>query len=187
MPMIDTKCGKCGTESEIFRHTSEIDSLPNCEQCNEPTFRVYNYQRPHSYSGLSESVVVYRNPDGSIGVLANRNGRIPDGSERVDLRTASDVRRIEREMTQQEYLKFVTKQEREEKTFGEYRRAQRSELRDKMKQFSEKGRSFARLAMKMNDQAPSQKFQSAVVFDAFSNNAGNRDSYRGDDHRLGRK
>jgi hypothetical protein len=187
MPMIDVRCPTCEAEYEIFRHTVEVEDVPLCEKGCGPCERIYKYQRPHSYEGLRESVVVYRNPDGSYGIPGTRDARIPEGSERIELRTAADVRRVERHMTNTEYSKFVAKQESEERTMGALQAERRAQLRDMAKNFSQKGKDFAQLAMKMNDAAPRKKFQTNVMFDAFSNNAGNRDTYRGDDHRQGRK
>lgn len=190
MPLIDVKCPTCGAESEMFRHVSEMDDpMPQCENGCEggPVERIYVYQRPHSYRGLIDPVVVYRNPDGTIGVPGSKDGRIPEGSERLELRTAAEVQRISKEMSQAEYRKYVQKQEREEQTFGAHAAAQRSELRRQMRSFSQRGQDFARAAMKQNDEAPRKKFQTNVYFDAFENNASNRDGYRGEDHRQGRK
>ena len=187
MPMIDVKCPSCEAEYEVFRHVSEIDSLPQCENCKRTCQRIYVYQRPHSYSGLVNPIDVYQNPDGSIGICGAKGARIPEGSQRIELRNAADIRRIEQRMTAAEYEKFTRKQEREERHFGALQSEQRAELRQKMQSFSERGKAFSRLAMKENDNAPRKRFQTNVFFDAFSNNAGNRDGYRGEDHRSGRK
>lgn len=190
MPMIDVRCGTCGHESEIFRHISQMDDpMPNCENgCDwAPVERIYVYQRPHSFRGLSNPVVVYRNSDGTIGIPGSKDARIPEGSERIELRTSADVQRISKEMGQAEYRKFCEKQEREEQTFGAHAARERSELRQKMQGMSQRGQDFARAAMKQNDEAPRKRFQTNVFFDAFENNASNRDGYRGEDHRQGRK
>ena len=190
MPMIDVKCPTCGNESEIFRHVSQMDDpMPNCENgCDwAPVERIYVYQRPHSYRTGQILSVVYQNPDGSIGVLGHRDGRIPEGSQRIEIRSAADAQRVSKQMTDEQYRKFTQKQEREEQQFGAYHSAQRAELRRQMQGFSERGKDFARAAMKQNDEAPRKRFQTNVVFDAFENNASNRDGYRGDDHRQGRK
>ncbi len=190
MPLIDVKCSACGSETEMFRHVSEMDEpLPGCENgCDGAKLeRIYVYQRPHSYNGLITPTDVYLNPDGSIGICGERGARIPKGSERIELRTAADIRRIEHRMTEIEYGKFLNKQEREERHFGALQSEQRSELRQRMNSMSERGKAFARLAMKMNDNKPRQRFQTNVFFDAFSNNASNRDGYRGSDNRQGRK
>lgn len=187
--MIDVRCGTCGAEFEVFRHTAIIDEMPACETegCAGECDRIYIYQRPHSYRGLTDPVVVYRNPDGSIGIPGSKDGRIPEGAQRIELRSAADVQRISKEMSDSEYRKFTQKQEREEQTFGENSRQQRAELRRQMQGFSERGKDFARAAMKQNDEAPRARFRTNVFFDAFENNASNRDGYRGDDHRQGRK
>ncbi len=189
MPLIDVKCPTCGHETELFRHVSEMDDpMPNCENgCESTVERIYVYQRPHSYRGLVDPIVVYRNPDGTIGVPGSKDARIPEGAERIELRTSADVQRISREMTQAEYRKHLAKQEREERTFGEQCRQQRAELRQQMQSFSERGKDFARMAMKQNDEAASKRFQTNVYFDAFENNSSNREGYRGEDHRQGRK
>jgi len=187
MPMHDYHCPACSHEFERFLHVSECDSAVFCEQCGASADRAYVYQRPHSYGGLTDPVVVYKNPDGTYGIPGTRDARIPEGSERIELRSAADVRRVEREMTQHEYSKFVSKQEREEQTFGAAHAEKRAELREKMRNFSERGKAFARVAMQQNDNAHRKRFQTNTFFDAFSNDASNRDGYRGEDHRLGRK
>lgn len=187
--MIDVKCPTCGAEREVFRHTAYIDQMPACETegCATQCERIYVYQRPHSYGGLIDPIVVYRNPDGTIGVPGTKDARIPEGSERIELRSAADVRRISKEMGDAEYRKYVNKQEREEQTFGAHAAQQRADLRMKMQSFSQRGQDFARAAMKQNDEAPRTRFRTNVFFDAFENNASNRDGYRGEDHRSGRK
>ena len=177
MAMFDFRCVECSAEFERFLHPSEYTEITTCD-CGGTAQMFYSFQRPHSYTGMSEATVCYRNSDGSIGVLAHKDARIPVGSERIELRSAADVRRVEREMTAQEYRKFCDKQEREEQSFGAYAAAQRAELRERMKHMSERGKAFAQTAIRENDNKPRQKFQTNVFFEAFSMDASNREAHR---------
>lgn len=180
MPLYDFSCGKCGALTERFMQMSVYsDTLP-CEDdsCGGIATRLYSLAGQYVYSGLTDATVCYRNPDGSIGVLAHKDARIPEGSERIEMRSAAEVRKIEREMTAQEYRKFCDKQEREEHTFGAHAAEQRAELRRRMQGMSERGRAFARVAMAQNDQKSAPKFRTNVFFEAFSMDASNRQEHR---------
>lgn len=178
MPMADFRC-PAGHEFEAFLHSSEsaTDEM-TCRECGETAERFYTYRRPHSYTGLSEIIVLHKKPDGTYSVPAHRDAPVPSGYERVELRNAADVRAAEKSMEREEYAKWEAKAEREGRFFSERERMMRSELRDKMRHMSQAGRDFALHAMRQNDNRERAKFQSNVYFDAFANDSSNRDAHR---------
>lgn len=178
MPMADFRC-PAGHEFEAFLHSSETDtSVLGCRECGAPATRFYSYRKPHSYSGMQTGIVLHKKPDGTYSVPAHRDAPLPEGCERVELRTAAEVRSVEREMASEEYAKWERKQDIEQSFYSERDKTLRSELRRRMQSMSAAGRDFAEYAMRQNDQRERPRFRSNVFFEAFSQDSSNRDAHR---------
>src|SRR5512139_1611369 len=110
MPMIDMLCPN-GHEYEAFRHPSQVRDCEPCEECGAEAQRIYKLRREHSYEGLSEPLVVFRRPDGTYAVPANRDALKPAEYERVELRTAAEIRQVEKAINREEYEHWNKAQE----------------------------------------------------------------------------
>jgi hypothetical protein len=177
----------CGAQFEHFFHVTSAGSINDypCE-CGATAVRYYEYRRPHSYSGLTEAAVVYKSlEDGHYYIPAATDAPMPQGFERVELRSAQEIRRVEKEMTKAEYQKWQNSVERQQLMYEESRRDLRAELTERMKGMSNLGRDFARLAISKGNAMERPRFKGEVHFEAFSMNSSNRGSHS--DERTGWK
>lgn len=186
MPMIDFACPN-GHDYEVFRHPSEVKDQEPCEECQETATRQYRFTRPHSYTGLTQPLVVWKRPDGTYSVPGQPDARMPAEYERVELRSATEVRRVEGAINREEREKWEAANRGRERLRGEVSSANRAELRDRMARMSPLMRDFARFAMDKNNQQPGRKYRGEFHFEALSMNASNRDPGRRSDGTMVRK
>jgi hypothetical protein len=186
MPMIDLLCSN-GHEVEVFRHSSEVQDQEPCQECGATATRVYRMTRTHGYTGLTQPLVVFKRPDGTYAVPAQPDARMPAEYERVELRNATEVRRVEGAINREEREKWEAANRGRERLKGEVSSANRAELRDRMAHMQPQNRDFARFAMDRNNQAPSRKYRGQFHFEALSMDASNRDPGRRSDGTMVRK
>ena len=184
--MIDLLCSK-GHEVEVFRHSSEVQDQEPCQECGATAIRVYRMTRTHGYTGLTQPLVVFKRPDGTYAVPAQPDARMPTEYERVELRNATEVRRVEGAINREEREKWEAANRGRERLKGEVSSANRAELRDRMAHMSAVGRDFARFSMDKNNSAPNRKYRGQFHFEALSMNASNRDPGRRSDGSRVRK
>lgn len=93
---VDLHCA-CGWEKEDVLCGG--DSEVACESCGAPAEQIW-WKRPTAQNAQwddSTAVLILRGPDGSIRYPGQHNCRVPDGYERVYLRSLSEVNRFEQE------------------------------------------------------------------------------------------
>ena len=112
---------------------------------------------------------------------------MPAEYERVELRNATEVRRVEGAINREEREKWEAANRGRERLKGEVSSANRAELRDRMAHMQPQNRDFARFAMDRNNQAPSRKYRGHFHFEALSMDASNRDPGRRSDGTMVRK
>lgn len=183
MPLIDLKCESpdCGHHYEYMRPLADYPKTPACEKCGGSTVQ---YHPPPQSRWTIDPVVVFRAPDGSFrfpgdpaGAGASRYAR--EGFERIELRSAADVRRFETQMNRREYARAerriaIAQQNRELRE-----RHQRGELRRLMPSMSPRMRDLARTVIERNNQKPGLSAKEAGFHvEAFSYDRSNRDESR---------
>lgn len=179
MPLIDIRCEAEHT-SEVMRPNADWPSTPACPTCGAPTVQVF---LPRQQTRC-DPVVVYKAPDGSFrfpgdpdGAGAHKYGA--QGYERVELRSATDVRRFESVMNKQELSRAHRRVEAIQANREARESASRSELRRQMESMSERGRAIARAAMSRNDAKPKERATDVGFHvDVFSNDRSNREVSR---------
>jgi len=187
MPLYDYDCPK-GHRFEAY-FTKFRNSTPcRAEGCSESARFVLV-----SLSGVGEGrfigsapVVIHKADDGSVRFPGHANAPVPEGFERVELRTTEEKRRFEREINKNEYKRHQEAQERKEQYFGAIRSKNRAELREAMKHMSPRGRDIAMAAMEARDKRVSQKYEAGFHIEALSMDASNR-SHCDDPDGRGRK
>jgi putative FmdB family regulatory protein len=177
MPILDFRCPEHG-DFEVFRHPSAIKDTEPCEECGAESKRVYSFRRPHSYSGMTETLVLHQDADGHYLVPAHRDAPVPEGCTKVEFRSVQEVRRVERQMTEYERAKFSASIEREEMAFEAEAAENRGELLRRMPSMSNRGRDLARLAIERSNNRQRRQFRGEIHFEAFSMNSSNREPWR---------
>jgi hypothetical protein len=205
MPMIDFQCLACGSKFEHFYHVSEAGEIEaaDCETegCIGIAPRIYEYKRPHSYTGLIDPIVVHMAPDGHYSIPGHKDERVPDGFTRVEIRDAAHARRVEAAMNDSARREWERTNEGKQRLQEMNQQHFRRELRTAMEQgrYVEDPdgsrrfvgpmrpvlRDFARFAMQRNDQKPADRFRGETYFEALAFNAGNRAEHR--DEKTGWK
>ncbi len=189
VPRIDVACGACGHIAEVVRPLADWPATPACPACGAPTSQIH---LPPRTTWTADPVVVYRAPDGSYrfpgdtaGASAAAYSRI--GYERLELRSAAEVRAFERSANAHERSHLARKIERqiELREAGEH--ARRSELHHLARSMSPMGRALAAAAMARNDAKAKPRVQDpGLHVDVYSNSRGSRDESRGPDGRRRR-
>lgn len=191
MPLIDVKCQAktCGVESEAYRPVSDWPKTPPCETCGSETKQTYNPSRSrHSI----DPIVVFEAPDGSFrfpgdssGLSVRRYEKL--GYHRVEIRSATDMRRFEKKMNHRERGRMERSADRKQAVREAREHVSRARLRESMQSMSAFGRDVATAAMAKNDAKPVDRnsdpgFHSEV----FSYDRSNRDESRDDRGRRRR-
>lgn len=187
MPIYDFDCPQ-GHRFEAYCHEYTEETPCRADGCKAKAHVVFvaiSGVGATDYAG-SDPVVIHRAPDGSVRFPGNVNAPVPEGFERVELKTTHEKRRFEREINQNEYRKWADAQERKEKFFSEVRKQNRSELFAKMKDLPPFARDLAMAAINERNRKPSAKYEAGFAIEALSMDASNRNSC--DDERgRGRK
>lgn len=180
MPLIDVECS-AGHIREVMRPLAMHPATPPCPDCGADTKQV---MLPRAVAWSCDPVVVYRTPDGSFrfpGDVTTKVTKTYDtlGYERIELRSAADVRRFETQMNKRELSRANRKVEAMQAAREARESATRSELRRLMPQMSTFGQQLAREAMRRNDAKPRERARDVNFHvDAFSNYRGNREESR---------
>jgi hypothetical protein len=189
MPRIDIRCLPTDPaddqhephEHEVYRALADWPNTPPCPTCGAPTEQ---WHPPPRTRWTVDPVVVFKAPDGSYRFPGDPNGLqaakyARDGFDRVELRSAADVRRFEREVNQQDRSQSSRRAETLQASREARERMLRPELRRLMPNFSRFGRDVARAAMARNDAKPREYSRdSNFHVDAYSNDRTNREAAR---------
>lgn len=180
MPLIDVKCENDHT-AEVQRPLAMWPATPPCPECGAATTQ---YHPPPRSRWTLDPVVVYRTPDGSFRFPGDTSGSSTGkydraGFERIELRSAADVRRFETQMNRREYARASRRVERQQQMREEREKYSRRELRSAMESMSERGRAVARAVVRMNDNKPRERASEAGFhIECFSYDRGNREESR---------
>lgn len=143
-------------------------------------FGTYNYRAQRF-----DPVVVHVDKQGNIRFPGHADAACPAGYERRELRTVNEVRSFERHVNLKDRVEWEQRQAIREQQFSEQQSANRRELRSAMERMSQRGRDFAELAMRRNNDRKKAQFHDGFFVEAFSQDSSNRDAYR--DERTGWK
>mgnify|MGYP001608314398 FL=1 len=191
MALIDTECDQCGTQIELVRRAAESGTpYPPCPACGGPVTRVY---LPPRMTWRADPVVVYRAPDGTFrypGATESASTAHYDrlGYTRVELRSAADVRRFERQVNQHERAENQQRVEAQHRQRESMEGRNRSDLFHRMKTMSAAGRTIAQTAINRNISRHQQERTSDPGFriEVYSDDRSSRDESRGSDGRRRR-
>lgn len=187
MPIIDFSCAHCGP----FEHYRSVHSTdcPPCPLCGGPSSR---HWLASTVRAQPDPVIVYRAPDGgfrfpgaSTSLMTAHYDSL--GYQRVEVRGAHEMRKLERQVNQHDYSRECARVEREQQLREQGESVRRSDLRAKMQSMSEFGKAVARAAMSKHDEEPrtyakDPGFHSEV----YSYDRGNRVESRDERGRRGR-
>ena len=175
MPLFDFKC----SAKHLFEALAPSDTERiRCRHCKRIAHRVFVSRS--TYERLAQPfnpVVVFRKADGSYSIPGDASKPTPKGCERVELRTMTQVRRFENEMTAKESARHEDRREREQQQFEHVQSLGRSLLRQRMQKFSEQGKDFARYVMEEHNRTSGERrFDAGCHIDVFSYNPSNMDA-----------
>jgi len=199
MPLYDYECLE-HSHFEMFASMADCEKPQPCPECKQPAQRIYVPFTPRDYM---EILTVWKRPDGTFAIPAQRDAIKPPEYETVELRETYDKRRVERAIDREHREKWQRAQIGKQMQDDIVTKSNRAELRSLMQQggyimakdgerkfvppMSARGRDFARFAMKQNDERPREKYQGAFFFEALSRDASNREDGRGRDGSRVRK
>lgn len=179
MARIDVRC-ESGHVSEVVRPLAQWPATPPCPECGAATEQIH---LPRQSTWTCDPVIVYKAPDG-FRFPGDPNSKTTAqydkaGYERIELRSAADVRRFETVMNKREYSRAARRVEAMQAHREMRESASRSELRNAMASMSERGRAVARAAMRMNDNKPRERAKEVGFHvDVYSNSRSNREESR---------
>lgn len=184
MPLIDVRClvPACGHTWEHMRPLADYPRVPPCPTCGATTTE--QWHPPPSTRWAIDPIVVYRAPDGSYRFPGDANGQSAahydqQGLTRVEMRSAADVRRVERAVEQHEHRHMARRDELRQQLRERRESANRGALRQQMPSMSRFGREVARAAMAQGDGRPRRSTVGPGFFvEVFSQDRSNREESR---------
>lgn len=191
MALLDTQCDQCDAITEIVRRAAEFGTaLPACSTCGGS---VQIIALPPRTTWSIDPVVVYKTPDGSFRFPGSTDGAAAAnysklGYERVELRSAADVRRFESHMNKREREQAIERVEAMHQDRDAKEHDRRSGLFHEMKSMSRRGREIARAAIASSNRKHAPEHTRDVGFhvESFSYDRSNREAARGNDGRRRR-
>lgn len=174
---------------EVNRPIADWPSTPPCPVCNEPTVQRH---LPPRVAASIDPVVIFQAADGSFRFPGDPNGKSAhdyarQGFNRIELRSAADVRRFESHMNKQELSISHRRVEQKQRMREHREREMRAQLRQSMSSMTEYGRDLARAAMRKADREPSERARDGGFhLQAFEYDRSNREESRGPDGRRRR-
>lgn len=156
MPLIDVQClaDGCGHVFEYVRSIADWPATPPCEKCGSPNTDD-GHLPPRTVWSVAP-VVVFRAPDGTHRFPGEADGLsarkyAAQGFTRIEIRSATDMRRFERTMNRTEQRRATEAFDRSEAQRSTSETARRRELYHEMQQMTPRGRDMARAAMAQSD------------------------------------
>jgi hypothetical protein len=185
LALIDLVCtdDACGHVTENHYRTAAQwqDELPACVQCGQSTERIF---LPPRVSWSIDPIVVFQAPDGSYRFPGDANGLsaanyAKQGLTRVELRSAADVRRFERDWSARERSAGELRTESAHRQREARESTSRGELFRQMRSMSAMGRDVARAAMATGNARPQPRAHDpGCHVEAFSYDRSNREAAR---------
>jgi hypothetical protein len=184
-------------DGHVFERTVDSECPPQlcfCGNKAEVVWIKFPGTLAHSNAQRFDPVTVFKKPDGTYCLPGRSNDPTPAGMQRVELNSASAVRRFEKEENSRVKRLKEESLEREDLFFSPFKKARRDLLRQQVEgsmpinrpdgkkiyhKFSGAGREFAEVAMKKSDERSSLsqkacKFNPNFHVQAFSMDSGNR-------------
>lgn len=156
MALIDVRClaPACGHLFEAYRHAADWPAVPPCEKCASPDTEQAHL--PPRIRWTVAPVIVFRAPDGTHRFPGEADGAsarkyAAQGFTRVEIRSATDMRRFERTMNRDEQRRATDAFERAEHQRSRSETARRRALYHEMEHMTPLGRDLAREAMARGD------------------------------------
>lgn len=183
MPVYEYICAK-GHTFEIRCRLAEWTDIRPCNQegCAEIAEQFIS---PSGSDNEVPPIVIHVDSEGHVRFPGASDARVPEGFEKRELRTIRQIEAFERDMNCRLRSEARQHQENEERYFSQVRSQLRGELRQRMQQMSEAGKSFARLAMALNDQRRSKSTETGFHVEILHFDQSNREAHR--DERTGWK
>jgi len=185
MPTATYTCDHCAVVFDRWNSFPPKNITCPVEGCpGRPTRPLYHFELPQSPRGTSRNakgfdpVVIHRDAQGNYRFPGAPDARVPEGFQRIELRTTEEVRRFERDVNRGEAERHDGAQAREEGFYGGLKAQQRSELWATMARMTPTGRAFAEEAMRANDERPRGRFDANFHVECFSQDASNREPQR---------
>lgn len=194
MPLYDFRCEKCGNVQEYMFKYSELPRAMGCNaivdgiECPGECvyFPSFYYTAP---AQRFDPVVIHKDAQGNIRFPAHANAPIPEGFQKVELTTVSQVRSLEREVNFSNQLDAERfRASRRALTDGQLKENRRV-MEKLIQNFTPRGRRFyeaMRQVSEMRQQQGSKPTRPEFFVEAFTNNQSNRDAYyneHGGSHR----
>jgi hypothetical protein len=190
MAVIDVRC-TAGHLEEVYRPAEDWPATPPCphDDCGAPTEQVH---LPPHVRWRPDPVVVFRAPDGSFRFPGDTNGpgvgkydRM--GYERIEVRSATEMRSLERRMNAQERSTASRVFERQQQAMEASVAERRRDLFDAMGHMSTFGREAARAAIARSESRRRRGVSDAGLYsEVYAWNRSNRDEARDPDGRRRR-
>lgn len=180
MARIDVRCSNDHVH-EVDRPIRMWPDTPVCPECGAATTQTH---LPPSTRWTLDPVIVYRAGDGTYRFPGDASGTQAkryeaQGFDRIELRSAQDVRRFERTMNERELSRARRRVEIACANREQRESTSRSELRRHMQHFSRFGRDVARAAMDRNNgKARLAAKDPGFHVEAFSYDRSNREESR---------
>lgn len=186
MPLWDFACAKHQFEKLCHTYIEKMRcQIPGCKRMAHVVFVATSGVGARDFSG-SDPVVIHRAADGAIRFPGNVNAKVPEGFERVELKTTAEKRKFEKEINRNEYQKWHDSQERKEAYFGAMRHESRRELFAQMHKLPPLARDLAMAAIKARNAKIAPRYDAGFHIEALSMDASNRNSCY-DERGRGRK
>lgn len=181
MALIDLQCDDDACAEVVINHAraaADWQTTPPCPACGGPTTRIF---LPPRVTWTVDPVVVYKAPDGSFRYPGDADGPASAkysraGYERLELRSAADVRRFEAEASRQQTADESRRVEGRHAQRLRRESENRGELFRRMKTMSNAGRDLAHAAMARGNARPQERSHGApVTVEVYSYDRSNRE------------
>jgi hypothetical protein len=111
----------------------------------------------------------FENGKGEIRFPGSRHDPAPPGFIRREIASRREYDRFRKRVNRDLLREHEKRREYEEQEYEEFQKNQRSELRQMMQHFSERGKDLARAAMEYNDSKPRDRYDPGFHVDAMEN------------------
>src|SRR5437763_10638497 len=165
-------------EFEIVVPVSLHQDHPPCprEGCGELTVQTYTVSKPKDWA--IKPIVVHVGEGGKVRFPAHENAPVPEGFNRVELKTLPEIAAFERQINQKLSAEASEHYENEERHFSEVQSRLRGELRQRMQGMSAFGRDFAEFCIAMNNSRKRKKSDVGFHVEILNFDASNREPQR---------
>lgn len=177
MPIYPFQCDAeeaCGHIFEKILQLREREEPQPCPKCQGTTHRIYLPNGGNSDACNIDPVVVHRAADGSYRFPGRSDAVVPEGYEKVELRTIRQIEQFERDVNKQHASLIGRRVEIEEQRFNAAQAVRRARLRSAMVHMSALGRMFAAAAMRRGDSHRIRSYDPGFHLEILHQDASNR-------------